>query len=418
MSNFRAAKVCNQIIQLFGRINRGRNDYAAFIINGRTLNNWLMNDRYLALLPDLLRKQIRLGLYLHETLLNPPASSKFVDAINTVLSRDKSWIDFYGDTIENSEISDEAFERTKQIEERTTKAALAEVKFMSAIWERDYVTARRAIEEVIEDTKRADPKLAGWQNLWLGMCLELEEDSDAAQQEYMRARQRLGSQIPIQKLTNKNINNEQVLTQSNSDFERLVYWVVGRVSENSYQKEINRISTSTVNLNESEATPFQHEEAVRSLGEQLGFNSTRPDNEINTGPDVLWVNEAEGKCIGFELKTDKKDSPTYFKKDIDEGHGHLAWISQNYKTYQCLGLIFVGNDGKCGEQASPSPTMYHCELSVIASVKDKLIAGIKDLRRTTPSERSSKVKEFCAEAQWSINELFSQLAVKKISSMK
>lgn len=68
---------------------------------------------------------------------------------------------------------------------------------------------------------------------------------------------------------------------------------------------------------------------------------------------------------------------------------------------------------RCGEQANPSPRMYHCELSVIASVKDKLIASIKDLRRTTPSKRSSKVKEFCAEAQWSINELFSQLAVKK-----
>jgi Type III restriction enzyme, res subunit/Helicase C-terminal domain len=33
MKNFRAAKVSNQIIQLFGRINRGRNDYGAFIIN-------------------------------------------------------------------------------------------------------------------------------------------------------------------------------------------------------------------------------------------------------------------------------------------------------------------------------------------------------------------------------------------------
>lgn len=66
MKNFRAAKVSNQIIQLFGRINRGRNDYGAFIINGRSLSSWLKNDRKLALLPDLLRKQVRLGLYLHE----------------------------------------------------------------------------------------------------------------------------------------------------------------------------------------------------------------------------------------------------------------------------------------------------------------------------------------------------------------
>lgn len=164
MQNFRAARVSNQIVQLFGRINRGRNDYGAFIINGKTLNNWLMNDRYLSLLPDLLRKQIRLGLYLHETLLNPPASSKFIDAISTALSRDKGWIDFYGDTIENSEVEDEAFERTREIEERMANAALAETKFMSAVWEQDYVSGRRAIEEAIEETERADPKLAGWHN--------------------------------------------------------------------------------------------------------------------------------------------------------------------------------------------------------------------------------------------------------------
>jgi hypothetical protein len=145
MSNLRAAKVCNQIIQLFGRINRGRNDYGAFIINGRTLNNWLMNDRYLALLPDLLRKQISLGLYLYDNLLKDSNPSKFVDAITTVLNRDKGWMDFYGDTIENLEVNNEAFKRTREVEERTTKAALAEVQFMSAIWERDYVTARQAI---------------------------------------------------------------------------------------------------------------------------------------------------------------------------------------------------------------------------------------------------------------------------------
>lgn len=418
MQNFRAARVSNQIVQLFGRINRGRNDYGAFIINGRNLNNWLMNDRYLSLLPELLRKQIRLGLELPETLLNPPTSTRFIDAISTALDRDKRWINFYGDSIENSEVEDEAFQRTKEIEERMANAALAESQFMSAIWEHDYVSGRRAIEESIEETKRADPKLAGWHNLWLGMCFELEGDRDAAQQEYLRARQRLGNQVILPKPISKSTPDVEALTQSKSDFEKLVEWIVGRVSQNSYHKEIVRIRTSTEKLNEPEATPFQHEEALRSLGEQLGFNSTRPDNEYNAGPDVLWIDEAQGKCIGFELKTGKKESPSYFKRDINEGLGHLTWISSSYSNYQCLGLIFSGPKGKCDEQASPSPNMYHCELSVIASIRDLLIAGIEDLRRATPSERSKKVAAFCSESQWTIDGLFSELSTKTVLSMK
>lgn len=135
------------------------------------------------------------------------------------------------------------------------------------------------------------------------MCLELEEDQDAAQQEYLRARQRLGKQISLPKLISRTANAQEVSINPVSDFEKLVEWVVGRVSENSYQKELTRIRTSTAKLSEPDATPFQREEAVRSLGEKLGFTSTRPDNNVGTGPDVLWLDEARGKCIGFELKT-------------------------------------------------------------------------------------------------------------------
>jgi len=66
MQNLHASKMANRLVQLFGRINRGRNDYGVFLINGRDANNWLRNERNLGLLPDLLKKQILLGQHLHE----------------------------------------------------------------------------------------------------------------------------------------------------------------------------------------------------------------------------------------------------------------------------------------------------------------------------------------------------------------
>jgi hypothetical protein len=249
------------------------------------------------------------------------------------------------------------------------------------------------------------------------MCLEFEGDFDAAQQEYMRARERLSTSIPLPKLRTNSTNSQEISTQLINSFEEVVRGIIIRVSDNSYQKEMEYINNSMLSLNEPQAKPFEHEEAVRSLGEQLGFQSTRPDNDFGTGPDVLWIDKITKKCIGFELKTGKKNEPTYFKKDIDQGHGNLAWIN-NDNTLQYLGLIFVGPHGNCAKDANPSPHMYHCELSVIASIKNDLIAGIKDLRKVTPSERLNKVKIFCAEPQWSIDKLFSKLAVRTIHSMK
>ncbi|OYQ62161.1 hypothetical protein B9G53_23685 [Pseudanabaena sp. SR411] len=417
MKNFRAAKISNQIIQLFGRINRGRNDYGAFIINGKAISNWLGTDRKLALLPELLRKQIRLGAYLHkqQKLSN---TSQFIEVIDAVLSRNSSWIDFYGESIDEMDLDTEATERTKEIEERMTQAALAEVKFMSSVWERDYVTARQAIETVIQETARADTKLSGWHDLWLGMCLEGEEDYEAAQEEYSHARQKLGNQIIVSKLVKGNSSKAEIEAYEMTDFERQIDLIVSRSLPEKYQKTLQRLRTSVAGLDNVNASVRQQEESVRALGEYLGFGSSRPDNSDDTGPDVFWIDETSQKCLAFELKTDKKLDPIYYKKDIEQGHDHLEWIRQNHPNCLCLGLIYVGNHGKRHKAGNPSSEMYLCDLAILASIKNQLIAGIEDLRSSTPTQRVTRVKEFCKESQWKLEDVASKTKVKLLQSLE
>jgi tetratricopeptide (TPR) repeat protein len=416
MKNFRAAKVSNQIIQLFGRINRGRNDYGAFIINGRSLSSWLKNDRKLALLPELLRKQVQLGLYLHQQK-KLSDTSQLIDVIDSVLSRNPSWIDFYGESINEMDLDDEASERTQQIEERMTQAALAEVRFMSAIWDRDYATARQAIEAVIQETARADEKLSGWHNYWLGMCLECEEDYEAAQQEYLRAYQRLAKKVIIPKKIGRESQEIIVSAPALTDFERQIDLIVELKSPERYQKAFQHLRTSVTGLDNSNVSVTQQEEALRALGEYLGFTSTRPDNDDGTGPDVLWVDETAQKCLAFELKTGKKVEPIYYKKDVQQGHDHLQWVRQNYQNYLCLGLVYVGSYGKRDKAANPSSEMYLCDTSVLAAIRNQLIAGIEDLRAITPTQRRSKVTEFCSGSQWKLEGLASKVKVKSMQNL-
>lgn len=417
MKNFRATKVSNQVIQLFGRINRGRNDYGAFIINGRSLSTWLKNDRKLALLPELLRKQVRLGLYLHEQQKLSDAS-QLVDVIDSVLSRNSSWIDFYGESINEMGLDDEAFERTQQIEERMTQAALAEVRFISAIWDREYAKARQELEAVIQETARADEKLSGWHNLWLGMCLECEEDYEAAQEEYLRAYQRLAKKVIVPKTSRGDSNDAAATVPALTDFERQIDLIAERKSPEGYQKTFQRLRTSVTGLDDPSASIPQQEEALRVLGEYLGFASTRPDNDDGTGPDVFWVDENTQKCLAFELKTGKKEDPIYYKKDIEQGHDHLEWIRQNYSNYLCLGLVYVGSYGKRDKAANPSSEMYLCDLSVLAAIKNQLISGIEDLRAITPTQRRGKVSEFCLGLQWKLEGIASKARVKSMQNLE
>lgn len=416
MKNFRAAKASNQITQLFGRINRGRNDYGAFIINGRSLSSWLKNDRKLALLPELLRNQILLGKSFHEQkrLLG---ASQLIDVIDSVLNRNQSWIDFYGESINEMSLDNEASERTQKIEESMTQAALAEVKFMSAIWNRDYAVARQALEEVMQDTEQADEKLSGWHSLWLGMCLENEQDYEAAQEEYFRARKRLANQVIVP----KNLGDSQKAeapTLGLTDFERQIDLIVGRNSKEGYAKTFQRLCDSVEKLDDSNASAEKHEEALRVLGEYLGFMSVRPDNDGGSGPDVFWIDDLTQRCLAFELKTQKKANPTYFKKEIGQGYNHLEWVRQNYPNHFCLGLVYVGSHGKLDKTANPSSEMYLCDISVLAVIRNQLIAGIRDLRAIAPTQRKSKVTEFCSASQWTLDGISSKVKVKTMQSLE
>jgi len=416
MKNFRAAKVSNQIIQLFGRINRGRNDYGAFIINGRSLSSWLKNDRKLALLPELLRNQVLLGKSFHEQK-KLSSASQLIEVIDSVLTRNQSWIDFYGESINEMSLDNEASERTQKIEESMTQAALAEVQFMSAVWTRDYAVARQALEAVIQDTEQADEKLSGWHSLWLGMCLENEQDYEAAQEEYFRARKRLANQVIVP----KTLGDSQKMDASAlvlTDFERQIDLIVGRNSKEGYEKTFQRLRSSVEKLDDPGASTEQHEEALRVLGEYLGFMSVRPDNDEGIGPDVFWIDEPTQRCLAFELKTKKKANPTYFKKEIGQGYNHLEWVRQNYSNYFCLGLIYVGSDGKLDRTATPSPEMYLCDISVLATIRNQLIAGIRDLRAIAPTQRKNKVLEFCSDSQWKLDGLSSKFKVKAIQSLE
>jgi Rad3-related DNA helicase len=49
-----AAKLANRITQMFGRTNRGRNDYSVIFVTDRKFANWLSTPTNIALLPELL----------------------------------------------------------------------------------------------------------------------------------------------------------------------------------------------------------------------------------------------------------------------------------------------------------------------------------------------------------------------------
>ena len=404
MLNLHSTRIANRIFQLFGRINRGRNDYGAFLVAGNDLNKWLNNDRNVALLPELLQRQVLLGRTVQDGM-NIEEAAAVLETINAVLSREPSWLEFYGDNIQRGDLDQDQVQRAEEAEEEMVAAALAEAAYAAAMWNGDIAEARNVLDAAAEATGRADALLSGWQYVWVGAALEAEGDVDSAHLAYRRAVSRLGNMIVLPRSVGA--KSTASLGEEASQFARNIDRLVGLTVNEQFDREQQRCRGQLSDLDGG--SPRQMEEATRVLGEVLGFVATRPDNDVGTGPDVLWVDDASSSCIAFELKTDKDNPATYWKKDISQGHDHLAWIADTYPDCKCLGLLYVGPDGSVEARGNPSEAMWNCSPENVVELRTQLFALIGDLRRIIPLERSAKTREMCDDGSWNIGRLFERL---------
>lgn len=412
MLNLHSTRIANRLVQLFGRINRGRNDYGAFLVAGNDLNTWLNNDRNVALLPELLQRQILLGRTVQEGM-NIKEADAVIKTINAVLSRETSWLEFYGENIQRGDLDQDQVQRAEEAEDQMVAAARAEAAYAAAMWNGEVADGRNVLDAAAEAIGHVDTLLCGWQYVWVGATFEAEGDIDSAHLAYRRAMSRLGNMIVLPRSVGAQCT--ATLGEDASQFARNIDRLVGLTMNEHFDREQERWRTQLADL--SRGTPRQMEEATRGLGETLGFTATRPDNDVGTGPDVLWVDDVSSSCIAFELKTDKDDPATYWKKDISQGHDHLAWLAANYPDYACLGLLFVGADGSVEAKGNPTDSMWHCSPENLVELRGHLFALIGDLRRFMPLERSGKTRELCDDGTWEIGALFERLKGSKLSEM-
>lgn len=409
MNNVHAVRLANRLAQLFGRINRGRNDYGAFLVEGGDLDKWLANDRNLALLPPLLQKQVLIGREVQGEF-GIDTGKQAIELIENVLERDESWLDYYQREVKLAELDEDQLARHNAAEPFLVAAALSESKYAEAMWNEDPARARRELEKTVDTTAQHDTPLGGWHALWLGAAFEREGDKQAARAAYGHAMRRLGNGMTLPRpVAGK---GEKPIPEMNA-FGRSLQGLLRYGHGNKFEAEVDKLALALALIDDG--NPNQAEAGVRALGELLGFTATRPDNDEGTGPDVLWRDEAKPRQLGFELKTDKDDPATYFKKDVSQGHDHLEWMAQTYPDQAILGLIYIGPAGTTHHKANPSAEMSQCPPSALAALRDELLALIEDLRKHTPMERLIAIAKETEGDRWDIEAILERLDPQPLS---
>ena len=81
-----------------------------------------------------------------------------------------------------------------------------------------------------------------------------------------------------------------------------------------------------------QSTSNQFEESLKNLGNILGYNASRPEDEDGVGPDVLWLLSAS-EALVLEAKSRKTGAKPITKEEHSQLLESMVWFSENYATH-------------------------------------------------------------------------------------
>lgn len=399
MASVKDSRVANRLAQLFGRINRGRTDYGVFLVEGNDLNIWLQNERNLARLPPLLRLQIKFGRIVQENAKFKSHQDVY-DLIDTVLGRDKGWLEYYKNNVRLVDVDADDINRVTDTEKALISGAISEARYAEAMWNGQPHLAREALESTIDTVTSNDTTLGGWHAVWLGAAYEHLGDPQTASDFYQRAHGSLGSSLTLPRKTGAAVGTTQ--HELNAFGQQLFGFTHGTRAE-AFNIKRAKLHEKLAWL--ENGTVRQAEEATRILGELLGFTSTRPDNDNIGGPDNLWIDEASPRQLALELKTEKHPNSSFSKKEVDQSLGHMEWMRQRNPDHKPLCVVMVADTYVADSISSPSSDLLSAPVGELIELRDKVLQLIDDLWALPPVERLIKISQVSEEKTWDIEKV-------------
>lgn len=318
-------KIANRVEQGLGRAVRSSSDYCAVLLAGRDLANFVSRKVVLENFSPLTVRQIEIGKEISAAIAESENKPKAVaDTIKQCLTRDAGWRQYYA-----TQIALPPENVAGLIENATIKRdiAIAERTALRLGIARNYGTASTMLQQAanllrVERLARAVLKQSAARNLYLMDPVASMELQAAAYSDNPNV-----ARPPVQ----MSKISRRVTNQSES----IAAWLRGFANKNGALVAIDQLRSRLVFAN----GPLVVEAAVEELGYLLGAESSRPEKELDRGPDNLWLFDDTAFCI--EMKSDKVSS--LFKSDAGQLALSVQWVELNIQSGIAIKAVVGSN---------------------------------------------------------------------------
>ena len=352
----RVEHVATRLTQAIGRIFRSNTDQGVVVLAGQSLISWVRNPLSHRFLPPLLQRQLKFSLQIDSSIRRGEVTRE--EIIDSVIDSTDEWDTLYQGYIDQDKSEDNVSE-----DEWYQKVVHAEVDGYKDLWTGKYESAALGFKEAAELADAHDDRQSAWDHHWAGLSFLMAGDiTSAAEQAHIasRTRRELGKiERALPEIDPSTLGGEQTDQTT---------WIADLLISRG-SKALSQVDTVIANLSYAATTPAA-ESAACDLGSLLGFQASRPDREINTGPDVLWQGAGSIEALGLELKTDKEPTSEYTKHEVDQCLDHQQWLEQQFGD--SVRLIVIGRHLPVDGRANPREDHEVVELDVLRDIAVRL----------------------------------------------
>lgn len=360
-------RIAQKIEQGIGRSVRGEKDYSLVFLIGNDLVKFMKSSLTNKYFSRQTQKQIEIGLQIacfskegitHETNRLEIIAS----LIHQVLKRDEGWKIYYQNEmnkIENIETGNNLYEILNL--ERN-----AEENFFNGHYDKAIV-----LMQSLCDKFNSNPSEKAWYTQHL-----------ARYKYYYKRSESNDTQISAFR------NNSYLLKPRDGvSYAKLQYISENRISRiQSWLKKYNtseELMLKMESLLSDLSFGIDHdrfEEALKIIGEALGYLSQRPDKEYKTGPDNLWCGVGSS-YIFFECKNEVSDDRQEISKsEAGQMNNHCGWFIDQYGPDVIVKRIMIIPTRKLSRDANFTHEVTIMRKNKLRDFKNNIRSFLKEIK--------------------------------------
>lgn len=332
----------NRIEQGMGRGVRSASDYCVVFLMGEKLINTLYVDGGIDKFSAGLKRQMEFSKNISNKIKEVEDKKEKIsgifDLMKIVYDRDKNWVESSRRNVINTNYDDNI---------NIDELVLAERKAFNLAELSRYKDAKKELDSISNNIMNDYLK---------GYFLEkIAKYTDLFDQQ--KSQEILMGALEYNRLVTNPINGiqkEKIMKKYSMQARKIreVFDSFDK-SKNSY---VYRINSILADLEFRENSYVDFEIAFKSLGEMLGFESSRHDLGGEGGPDVVWrLNEKN--FLNIECKNECIDTNEISKRYINQVNGHTNWFKDKYSEGYNQFPVIIHPSNKANADSYPDRNM-------------------------------------------------------------